>query len=193
MNRLVVVNVVGEMPQRNLRIAGILLAGGRSSRMGENKCFLEYKGKTLIDHMIDIIKKTSITDIYISGSIDGYQCLEDASADTYKGPAVAMGHIINTNYNHYDGFLFVPVDMPLLTSDILELLMSHECGAYFKDYPLPVFMPAQKIENVIGSVKNLLAGTSVESLAVPDKYSQMLLNCNTLQDWQEVLDHEHSH
>lgn len=181
------------MPQSNLKIAGIVLAGGRSSRMGQNKCFLEYKGKKLIDHMIDIIKETSINDVYVSGHIDGYQCLEDKDADTYEGPAVAIGHIINTNHNHYDGFLFVPVDMPLLTKDILDTLMSHKDGAYFKDYPLPVFISAQKIESVTGSVKNLLAGTSAKSLAVPNKYSQMLLNCNTPQDWQEVLGHEHSH
>jgi molybdopterin-guanine dinucleotide biosynthesis protein A len=36
------------------KIAGVVLAGGQSSRMGTNKALLEYKGQPLLSHMIGL-------------------------------------------------------------------------------------------------------------------------------------------
>ena len=38
-------------------ITGIILAGGKNSRMGVNKAFLEIDGKRLIDNILTIYKK----------------------------------------------------------------------------------------------------------------------------------------
>ena len=52
-------------------IAGVVLTGGRSSRMGQNKALLDYQGKPLIEHMMEILKTTGIKEIFISGDVDG--------------------------------------------------------------------------------------------------------------------------
>ena len=38
-------------------ILGVILAGGQSKRMGQDKFFLQLNGKTLIEHSIDKVKK----------------------------------------------------------------------------------------------------------------------------------------
>ena len=37
------------------KIAGVVLAGGKSSRMGKNKAMLIYNGKPLLNHMVGIL------------------------------------------------------------------------------------------------------------------------------------------
>lgn len=102
-------------------IAGVVLAGGRSSRMGKNKALLDYQGKPLVEHMMEIIKRAGIREIFISGDVDGYDCLPDPAP--FTGPAEAIKSIIQ-RLSSYAGFLFVPVDMPLLKPEMLHLLLN---------------------------------------------------------------------
>ena len=45
----------------------LLLAGGKSARMGTNKAALLYEGKTFLEHMLDKARKLGIEKYYISG------------------------------------------------------------------------------------------------------------------------------
>ena len=47
--------------------SAIILAGGKSSRMGRKKAELVYQGKTFIDIIIGKLRELNITDIMISG------------------------------------------------------------------------------------------------------------------------------
>ena len=53
------------------KIAGIVLAGGKSSRMGQNKALLSYRGQPLIEHMQRLIGQAGLQDVYISGDVPG--------------------------------------------------------------------------------------------------------------------------
>ncbi|MDA0670402.1 MAG: NTP transferase domain-containing protein, partial [Proteobacteria bacterium] len=39
-----------------MRIAGLIIAGGKSSRMGQNKALIHFKQKPLIEHVYDRLK-----------------------------------------------------------------------------------------------------------------------------------------
>lgn len=165
-------------------IAGVVLAGGRSSRMGQNKALLDYRGKPLIEHMMEILKITGIKKIFISGDVDGYDCLSDQ--EPFTGPAEAIKSIIK-RISGYAGFLFVPVDMPLLKPDMLHLLLQQKEGGYFIDWPLPAFMtpPYQQSEKT--SVQGLLDDYGIYPVALPEHFSFSMKNANTPQDWAEVI------
>ena len=103
----------------------LLLAGGKSARMGTNKAELLYEGKTFLEHMLDKAKALGIRKFYISG-YDPRR--EDVCTvwDLYpnRGPLSGLHAgmaAIDTPY-----CLVLPVDAPKLPLEILEgLLQCH--------------------------------------------------------------------
>ena len=49
---------------------GIILAAGFSRRMGDNKLLMEYKGKTIIESVIETIKKSKVTNLILVAKDD---------------------------------------------------------------------------------------------------------------------------
>lgn len=99
------------------QIAGIVLVGGRSSRMGRDKAFLELKGKPLVGHMLDVLRSAGLKDVFVSGHVQGYSCIVDDAP--FSGPAEAIKSVLKKIPN-YKGYLFVPVDMPFLKRETLQ-------------------------------------------------------------------------
>lgn len=165
-------------------IAGIVLAGGKSSRMGQDKALLDYNGKPLLDHMVKLLKQVGLKDIYVSGDFKGYRCILDNAP--HKGPAYAISGVLE-RLDHYDGILFVPVDMPFLSIDAIRLLITEEKGGYFKGSPLPAFIPKSSHKTSMGSVKALLESLHVYPIILPLELGACMTNTNTPEEWEEVL------
>lgn len=171
------------------KVAGIILAGGKSSRMGQDKAFLNYNGIFLIDHMIKILQEFGLENIYVSGSFDGYPCIPDSVE--YKGPAQAIEGVLNTLNPSYDSALFVPVDMPMITPEILRTLIipldTGENGAYFESHPLPIFISTLMRRTNASSVKELIKCHQIQSLPLPHKFNHFMKNLNTPEDFKKVI------
>lgn len=165
-------------------ITGVVLAGGRSSRMGRNKAFLEYKGAPLVSHMIRILEEAGLNDVYVSGDLEGYRCIPDSTP--YNGPAHAICDVMNF-LQTYDGALFVPVDMPFLTSDTLRALLRQPRGAYFQDHALPAFIIQPCHSQSVSSVHQLLQELDIPALTLPEQFKACMGNFNTPKEWQEAL------
>ncbi|HBQ16925.1 MAG TPA: molybdenum cofactor guanylyltransferase, partial [Myxococcales bacterium] len=69
-------------------LVGIVLAGGRSTRMGEDKAGLVYGGQTLLDHARALLEAAGCSSIYVSGRPDEPDGLEDTNPG--GGPAHAI-------------------------------------------------------------------------------------------------------
>lgn len=165
-------------------IAGVVLAGGRSSRMGQNKAMLDYHGQPLVSHMVALLQQVGIARPLISGTVHGYDCLPDHTS--FQGPGIAMANIM-TSYPAPAGYLFVPVDMPLLNAELLQRLLHQPGGSYFQGYPLPAyFVPPYRPAHV-PSVRDLLALYAVLPIALPGDYTNLMRNFNTSEEWQEFL------
>ena len=111
---------------RKDRYSLLLLAGGKSARMGTNKAELLYEGKTFLEHMLDKSRKLGIEKFYISG-YDARR--EDVQTiwDIYpnRGPLSGLHASLQTMDTPY--CLVLPVDAPKLPDEILEgLLRRHE-------------------------------------------------------------------
>ena len=165
-------------------IIGVVLAGGRSSRMGQNKALLDYHGTPLLDHMIALLKSAGLNNVYVSGEFEGYRCIPDNAP--HEGPAYAIYDVLK-HLASYDGVLFVPVDMPLLNVGALRFLMAQENGGYFENAPLPAFITKPCPEIRVKSVKAFLKALDIASPPLPQEFEIGMKNTNTPEEWKGVV------
>ena len=165
--------------------AGIVLAGGKSTRMGQDKAMLEYLGVPLLDHMIKVLKSSGFEDVYVSGDYDGYACFPDEQNSA--SPAAAIADILGKLKN-YDGIVVVPVDMPLLSPDLILELLEWPQGAFYIDKHFPAFIPQQETnENCKNAaMMHLYETMGLKALPIPQHANRAFKNVNTPEDWREV-------
>ena len=112
--------------QRCDRYSLLLLAGGKSARMGTSKAELLYEGKTFLEHMLDKARALGIEKCYISGYSsrrEDVRTVWDIYPD--RGPLSGLHASLQAMDTPY--CLVLPVDAPKLPVDILEaLLRQHE-------------------------------------------------------------------
>ena len=79
-----------------MQVDGLILAGGKSSRMGSNiasKAFVKLDNKPLIEHAITSIK-SQVNNLYVSGSKTNLLGIEypiiEALAAKYSGPLAGL-------------------------------------------------------------------------------------------------------
>lgn len=111
---------------RNEQYSLLLLAGGKSARMGTSKAELLYEGKTFLQHMLDKAHALGIEKCYISGYTsqqEDVQTVWDIYPD--RGPLSGIHATMRTMTTPY--CLVLPVDAPKLPVEILDgLLRRHE-------------------------------------------------------------------
>ena len=113
------------MERRN-RYSLLLLAGGKSARMGTCKAELLYEGKTFLEHMLDKAHAVGIEKCYISGYASQRQDVQSVwDLYTNRGPLSGLHASLKAMDTPY--CLVLPVDAPKLPTEVLEgLLQRHE-------------------------------------------------------------------
>ena len=164
--------------------AGIVLAGGRSSRMGTNKALLRYKDTPLVEHMKSLLVQAGLNDVFISGDVPGYACLPDQAC--YQGPAQAMIQLLRHFEGRYRRLLFVPVDMPLIEIDALRGLLKGDGSVYYGGYPLPACLLTGGREESAQSVRELLESRRAQAISFLSAWEDGMANLNTQQEWESA-------
>ena len=105
--------------------AAVLLAGGKSSRMGRDKFALPVNGEPLWQHQLAVLRATEPAELFISGKSDGpyADCGVEILADEIPdcGP---LGGIATALRRCTSDFLLVlAVDMPAMTATFLRTLL----------------------------------------------------------------------
>lgn len=111
---------------RKDRYSLLLLAGGKSARMGSSKAELLYEDKTFLDHMLDKARSLGIEKFYISGYASRREDVKTVW-DQYpnRGPLAGLHACMQAIDTPY--CLVLPVDAPKLPLNILDaLLVRHE-------------------------------------------------------------------
>ena len=137
--------------------AALILLGGKSSRMGEDKAFVKWQGKTFLNHTLDLLTPFN-DEIYLSVNADQHQllksdhhCIPDKFED--KGP---LGGILSTMECANKDLLVIPIDMPLLSANLLRPLIEQaELACYQIDgniEPFPSFWPSSLVKSIKDSM-----------------------------------------
>jgi molybdopterin-guanine dinucleotide biosynthesis protein A len=107
-------------------ITGIILAGGRSSRMGMDKGLLDLKGKAFVKYSIDALKPLVSKIIIVSNNaaydIFNLERVEDIIKDS--GPLAGIYTGLNKSKTEYN--LVLSCDIPLVQSNVLKILIQEE-------------------------------------------------------------------
>ena len=117
-----------------MNFSAVILAGGKSSRMGQDKAFLEIGGQTLLARQIQLVRTAGAVEIFISGRVGvdysafGCRVLHDKFADA--GPLAGIERALDAATAPH--LLVLAVDLPEMTVEILLRLAagcSQRCGA----------------------------------------------------------------
>lgn len=104
-------------------ITGIILAGGKSSRMGRDKGFLKLNGKPFIQYSIDALKPLVSEIIIVSDNTEydvfGFMRINDLIKKS--GPIAGIYAGLEASTTEHN--LILSCDIPLINSDILKRLI----------------------------------------------------------------------
>lgn len=182
----------------------LLLAGGKSSRMGQDKRLLVFRGRTLLEHSLHLLEQTGADEILISGDVEGYDCIPDIipGCGPPGGIHAALHHIEAQGDLDDSMLLVIPVDMPLLEVNILTRLVAgigEADSCHYENEIFPcIFRASAKLKNHLDalfaestepggkrSMKVLLRAfdsNTIDTSGLPEK---QFLNINSPEHWQE--------
>lgn len=106
-------------------ITGIILAGGKNSRMGFNKAFLEIDGTRLIDNILSVYRKIFSEIIIVTNDPLTYTEFPDTVVvtDIYKGKGSLGGIYTGLFYATHNYSFISACDMPSLNKDFIHFMI----------------------------------------------------------------------
>ncbi len=180
------------MNKSNSECCGLVLAGGLSSRMGEDKAQLRRNQQTMLAFAKMLLAAQGL-EVLVSGGPNGIPDIVQQA-----GPLGGIYSALKTLKPR--ALLVMPVDMPLLTSALLGTLLKEGerlgVPVCYEDCYLPLYLPVSEaplayLDEVFAegsgkprSVKKLLEALNAVQLPVADK--EALMNTNTPEEWQQA-------
>ena len=180
---------------KKLNIPCVILAGGKSSRMGEDKCFLSFKDTTLIEYQYRRLKKI-FSQVYISAKNNKFDFACDIiydKTDDISSPMVALKSILE---NIDDKVFIITVDTPLIQEQTINTLLDNS-----KNYDITVAQDKEKTHTLLGvysktilptikqcldddihKINYLIKQTNFKTILFDDK--KQFLNLNTQDDYK---------
>jgi molybdopterin-guanine dinucleotide biosynthesis protein A len=106
-------------------ISGILLAGGKSSRMGENKAFLRFAGKQLFRYPLGVLESLC-DDIHISApeGIFPPGMPYPVIPDSYTGKGPLAGIYSCLGEIRHEMAVVLSCDIPFISTELITMLLN---------------------------------------------------------------------
>ncbi|MGM0481485.1 MAG: molybdenum cofactor guanylyltransferase [Pseudomonadota bacterium] len=180
----------------------LVLAGGKSSRMGEDKAGLRLQGQTLLQRTHRLLESAGCSPIIVCGEKFGGIADEYPEQGPLGGIHAGLQQLIKFKPQALKQVLVVPVDMPKLTVPALKRLIACSKTAQAACYhvsALPCVLPLNWL--VIDYLQKQLATTDsnrsirgllgfLDSVELTAEQPSLLINTNTPQQWQQVIQSE---
>jgi molybdopterin-guanine dinucleotide biosynthesis protein A len=105
-------------------VTGIILAGGKSSRMGFDKGMAVLNGKKMVEWVIAALQSVCSQILIVSNTNNYNQLDYPVYDDIYKNTGPLGGIYTGLTYSSTDYNLVVACDMPFINTNIFSLLLS---------------------------------------------------------------------
>lgn len=177
------------------RVKGLVLIGGKSTRMGTDKSELEYYGKPQKEHVKEVLEQQSL-DTYFS--VREPSDNTDEIPDTFLnlGPFGGICSAFQKDPNA--AWLVMATDIPFVTSDIIELLLKERDpskvataikgkGKQFPEPLITIYEPKayvkllQYLAQGYSCPRKMLINSDVKLVAVDDA---LIRNINTKEEYE---------
>lgn len=187
---------------------GIVLAGGLSSRMGEDKAKLKRNNEDMLSYSKQLLTNIGIKQITVSGNHLTSEKNQIADIVKNAGPVGGIYSILSqlkSKQNTPSAILVLPVDLPLMTADALSKLKLigelSQKACFFEDHNLPLYLPVNSFVELFleksftkfsgkgPSIKALIKQIPHQAISIKKaspKNPQILFNTNTPEQWQQA-------
>lgn len=175
-----------------MEVTAVILAGGKSSRMGRDKGLAEFNGKPLVQFAIDACRKLT-SEIFISTGDTEYSRFGfPLITDNFKERGPIGGIEAGLTATKTPGILVCPCDMPGISPNILKLILQKATVknvvvaasgegkifpvlGYFSKTALPVIQ--NQIQKGDFKLMALLKELHADTVVVPDEEELLNVNC----------------
>jgi molybdopterin-guanine dinucleotide biosynthesis protein A len=104
---------------------GVVLAGGKSTRMGRDKAFVEVDGKPMIQHALELLRP-QVKELLLIGDPRKYRRFHDEIVeDELEGLGPLGGIVTAMGHAKYDHLLVLACDVPEVNAQLLEKIKHH--------------------------------------------------------------------
>lgn len=183
-----------------MKIAGIVLAGGLSTRMGTNKALLSLQGDTMLNRARRVLQSLEIDSCWISGDYPDLPCIPDRFSAL--GPIGGIYSCARQLQGKSDYLLVLPVDMPYITEQelqpLLNLVSEGVAGAYYDHATFPMLIRVD--QHLLDYLHNCLVNSTekrgrslyrmvrkLDFVCLTEEQPACFDNTNTLDEWQSCL------
>ena len=190
---------------RDKKIYGLVLAGGRSTRMGKDKGAIVYHNKPQREHLFQLLQTVCDATFYSirKDQIEEFSALEHCivDRDEYKGP---FNGILSAHKQYPNvAWMVMACDLPFMDAAALNKLLDESDEDYFATAfstsdsglpePLAAIWEPKGLTNAIEYMKHSSSScprkyliNSNTKLVIPDK-DQVVLNANSIEDYEEAV------
>ena len=185
----------------NFSISALILSGGQSSRMGEEKRLINYYGKTQEQHLFELLS-LYFSEVYVSTNQNQMTDLPHIQDLDFGVKSPMVGIISAFNKNPDSAWLVVACDMPFLDEKAIEFLLKHRNpekyatafenpDEHFPEPLLTIYEPKifPKLQEAISQGKKspmkVLQNLEIELLQEFD--NQWIVNINTVEERKKVI------
>ena len=183
---------------------GIILAGGKSTRMGVDKAFLKIRGRTLIEEVLSTFKDVFSETIIVADEIEKFAFLGERTIPDrvpFMGPlgGLITGLMTSGTFHNF----VTACDMPFLHREMIEYMLERGlgydavvpeykgrleplCAVYSKNCIRPIqgqlCQNNLKITDIFAHVRTrLITGREIERW---DPAGTCFMNMNTAEDYE---------
>jgi molybdenum cofactor guanylyltransferase len=185
------------------KITAIILAGGKSQRMGTDKGLLNLNGKTFVKHICEALQPVVGTNIVIISSSKEYDTLGFTRVEDIienKGPVGGLYTALAASKTKVN--LVLSVDVPNVSTELLKWLIQNHDETYMvtqtksgdKTSPLiGVYDRSMRIvfgEHMAGNqlkLRKVIEDVKHQTIEIPEKWNNQVQNINTPEEYQNLI------